>query len=78
MSDELQAEVDRLKKLNEKLAKDLVSAHDDLKEVRGEARDRRHENKSLAQQLADLTAERDDYKVKAEATPRTGRPRSTG
>jgi hypothetical protein len=48
MSDELQAEVDRLKALNEKLAKHLVDAHDDLKEVRGEARDRRHENKSLA------------------------------
>lgn len=69
MSDELQAEVDRLKALSDKLAKDLVAAHDDLKEVRGEARDRRHENKALAQQLAELTAQRDQFKAAAEAQP---------
>ena len=69
MSDALQAEVDRLKALNEKLARDLVGAHDDLKEVRGEARDRRHENKALAAQVADLTTQRDSFRAAAEADP---------
>jgi hypothetical protein len=40
----------------------------DLKDVRHEARDRRHEAKGLSEQLAALTAERDDFKAKAETT----------
>jgi hypothetical protein len=68
MSDELQAEVDRLKAENAKLARDLAGAHDDLKEVRGEARERRHENKALTLQLETTARERDDFKTKAETT----------
>ena len=51
MSEELQKEIDRLKAENAKLARDLAGAHDDLKEVRGKARDRRHEGKKLTEQL---------------------------
>ena len=51
MSEELQKEIDRLKAENAKLARDLAGAHEDIKEVRGEARDRRHEGKKLAEQL---------------------------
>src|SRR3954469_23090569 len=69
MSEELQAEIERLKAENAKLAKDLAASHDDLKEVRGEARDRRHETKSLTQQLAEAAAERDRFKAAAEADP---------
>src|SRR5690349_18449631 len=69
MSDELNAEIARLKAANDKLQKDLASSHDDLKEVRAEARDRRHENKGLTQQLESITKERDDFKVKAETDP---------
>jgi hypothetical protein len=69
MSDELQKEIDRLKSENAKLARDLAGAHEDLKEVRGEARDRRHEGKKLAEQLDALTKERDELKVKAQADP---------
>jgi hypothetical protein len=67
--EELQKEIDRLKAENSKLTRDLAGAHDDLKEVRGEARDRRHEGKKLADQLEALTKERDDFKTKAEADP---------
>ena len=56
MSDDLQKEIDRLKAeastqraAIDKLTRDLAGAHDDLKEVRGEARDRRHEGKKLAE-----------------------------
>jgi hypothetical protein len=66
---EYEAEVGRLKAENQKLTKELSSAHDDLKEVRSEARDRRHENKQLAGQVEGLTKERDDYKVRAETDP---------
>jgi len=69
MSEELHNEVDRLKYENAKLARDLASAHEDLKEVRGEARDRRHEGKKLAEQLDALSRERDELKIKAEADP---------
>ncbi len=69
MSEELQKEIDRLKAENAKLARDLAGAHDDLKEVRGEARDRRHEGKKLVEQLEALTKERDEFKTKAEADP---------
>jgi hypothetical protein len=52
--------------------RDLTTERDsllgDLKDVRHEARDRRHEAKGLTEQLAALTAERDDYKGKAETT----------
>jgi hypothetical protein len=69
MSEELQKEIDRLKADNAKLARDLAGAHEDLKEVRGEARDRRHEGKKLAEQLDALTKERDEFKLKAEQDP---------
>jgi hypothetical protein len=69
MSEELQKEIDRLKAENAKLARDLTGAHEDLKEVRGEARDRRHEGKRLAEQLDALTKDRDEFKTKAEADP---------
>lgn len=69
MSAELQAEIDRLKAENAKLTKDLTGAHDDLKEVRHEARDRRHENKTLAEQMAALFTERDTLKAKAAEDP---------
>ena len=68
MSDELKAEVERLKTENLKLALDAKAFSDELKEVRGEARDRRHENKALAAQLTELTAERDSFRAKAETT----------
>jgi hypothetical protein len=68
-ADDLQKEIARLKAENQKLAKDLAGAHDDLKDVRGEARDRRHETKTLKEQLDALTKERDEYKGKAEADP---------
>ena len=68
MSDELKAEVERLKNENLKLAADAKSFSDELREVRGEARDRRHENKALAAQLTELTAERDSFRAKAETT----------
>jgi len=67
--DDLQKELDRLKAENQKLVRDLAGAHDDLKEVRGEARDRRHETKTLKDQLEALAKERDTFKVKAEADP---------
>jgi hypothetical protein len=67
--DDLQKEIDRLKAENQKLARDLAGAHDDLKEVRGEARDRRHETKTLKEQLEALAKERDEIKVKSEADP---------
>jgi hypothetical protein len=66
---ELQKEIDRLKADNDKLKRDLAGVHDDLKEVRAEARDRRHENKKLAEQLEGVTGERDKYKVASEADP---------
>jgi hypothetical protein len=69
MIEELQAEIERLKAENGKLVKDLSGAHDDLKEVRAEARDRRHENKNLAQQVVELTTVRDKFKAAAEADP---------
>lgn len=69
MSEELQKEIDRLTAANAKLAKDLAAAHEDTKEVRSEAKDRRLENRKLAEQLADLVADRDKYKVAAEHDP---------
>ena len=69
MSEELQKEIDRLKAENAKLARDLAGSHEDLKEVRGEARDRRHEGKKLAEQLEAIAKERDEFKLKAEADP---------
>jgi chromosome segregation ATPase len=69
MSEELQKEIDRLKAENAKLARDLAGAHEDIKEVRGEARDRRHEGKKLAEALEALTKERDEFRTKAEADP---------
>src|SRR4051812_34825277 len=69
MSEELQAEIESLKAENVKLVRELAASHDDLKEVRGEARDRRHEAKSLTAQIAELTAERDRFKAAAEADP---------
>ena len=69
MSEELQKEIDRLKAENAKLSHDLAGAHEDLKEVRGEARDRRHEGKKLAEQLEQLAKERDEFKLKAEQDP---------
>jgi hypothetical protein len=69
MSEELQKEIDRLKAENSKLARDLSAAHDDLKEVRGEARDRRLEGRKLAEQLETLVKERDTFKAKAEQDP---------
>jgi hypothetical protein len=67
--EELQKEIDRLKAENQELIRNLTGAHDDLKEVRGEARDRRHENKTLKEQLETLGNERDELKVKADADP---------
>jgi FtsZ-binding cell division protein ZapB len=69
MSDELQAEIDRLKEENGRLAAQAVDLHDQIKEVRTEAKDRRHENKALTAQVAELTADRDGWKSKAEAEP---------
>jgi predicted nucleic acid-binding Zn-ribbon protein len=69
MSEELQKEIDRLKAENAKLARDLTASHEDLKEVRGEARDRRHESKTLKDQLEALTKERDEFKTRSEADP---------
>jgi predicted nuclease with TOPRIM domain len=69
MYEELQKEIDRLKAENAKLARDLAGAHDDIKEVRGEARDRRHEGKKLAEQVDALTKERDEFKFKAQQDP---------
>jgi predicted nucleic acid-binding Zn-ribbon protein len=69
MSDALQAEIDRLKSENQKLTRDLAGAQDDLKEVRAEARDRRHENKALATQVAELTTDRDKYRTLSEQDP---------
>jgi hypothetical protein len=69
MSEELHAEIERLKAENGKLAKDLAGALDDLKDVRAEARDRRHENKTLTQQVAELMTDRDRFKAAAEADP---------
>jgi hypothetical protein len=69
MSDELQAEIDRLKAENAELSKVVASLGDDLKEVRAEARDRRHENKSLSQQHAEAAADRDGWRTKAENDP---------
>jgi hypothetical protein len=73
--DDLQKEIDRLKSENTKLARDLAGAQEDLKEVRGEARDRRHEGKKLAEQLDALTKERDEFKTRAEADPERLRKR---
>lgn len=67
--EELQAEVARLNKLNESLAGETVDLRDELKTVRAEARDRRHENKTLSQQLAEIATERDTFKQRAEAEP---------
>jgi hypothetical protein len=74
--EELQAEVDRLTrsnadltKKNEGLAASVVDLNDVLKETRGEAKERRLENRTLAQQLAELTTERDSFKQRAEAEP---------
>lgn len=69
MSEELQKEIDRLKAENAKLTRDLAGAHDDIKEVRGEARDRRHEGKRLTEQLEALAKERDEFKLRAELDP---------
>src|SRR5258707_1306061 len=69
MSDELNAEIERLKAENKRFADDLSSLTDELKEVRHEARDRRHENKSLAQQLAELATDRDFWKARSEQDP---------
>jgi predicted nuclease with TOPRIM domain len=69
MSDELHAEIARLRAENKKLAGDVASLAEELRDVRAEARDRRHENKGLAQQVADLTKDRDGWKQKVEAEP---------
>jgi chromosome segregation ATPase len=76
MSDELQKELDRLKAevstqraAIDKLSRDLAGAHDDVKEVRGEARDRRLEGKKLTEQLELVGKERDEFKTRAEADP---------
>jgi uncharacterized protein (UPF0335 family) len=69
MSEELKAEIDRLKAENARLTTDFASLADDLKEVRAEARDRRHENKALTQQIVELTTDRDGWKAKAETDP---------
>jgi predicted nucleic acid-binding Zn-ribbon protein len=69
MSEELQKEIDRLKAENTKLSRDLAASHDDLKEVRGEARDRRLEGRKLTEQLDATTKERDEFKLKAEQDP---------
>lgn len=69
MSDELTAEIERLKAENKKLATDLASIGDELKDVRHEARDRRHENKTLTTQVAELSADRDKWKGQAEQDP---------
>jgi hypothetical protein len=69
MSEELQKEIDRLKAENSKLSNSLASAHEDLKEVRGEAKDRRLEGRKLTEQLAELAAERDKFKVAAQDDP---------
>jgi hypothetical protein len=66
---DVQAEIARLRAENAKLARDLAGAHDDIKEVRGEARDRRHEGKKLAEQLEAIAKERDEFKGRAEADP---------
>lgn len=69
MSDELKAENDALKAENAKLTGELSGLTEELKVTRGEARDRRHEGKTLAGQLEVLTRERDELKLKAEADP---------
>ena len=74
MIEELQAEIERLKAENVKLATDLAGAHDDLKEVRAEARDRRHENKNLAQQVEYYRAAGDQLRGRILARPEGARP----
>jgi hypothetical protein len=69
MSDELLAEIRRLKAENKKLTDGLSELSGELKEVRGEARDRRHEARTLAQQLAEVAADRDQWKTKVETDP---------
>jgi hypothetical protein len=68
-TEDLQKEIDRIKAENQKLARDLAGAHEDLKETRGEARDRRHESKTLKEQLEALAGERDKFKAAAEQDP---------
>ena len=69
MTDEETKVLEQLRAENAKLTRDLAGAHEDVKEVRGEARDRRHEGKKLAEQLEALAAERDKFKSLAEQDP---------
>jgi hypothetical protein len=69
------AEVERLRAENARISRALEEKESELKEVRGEARDRRHDNKrqlelveGLRKQVDELTTDRDGWKVKAEAT----------
>jgi hypothetical protein len=69
MRDDLESKISRLVDENRQLASNIESLTSELKEVRSEARDRRHENKRLAAQFTDLATERDLWKVKAETDP---------
>lgn len=62
------AEIARKTAECDRLAREYAASQDENSKLRGEQRDRRHDNKGLADQLAALTAERDQYKTKAEMT----------
>jgi hypothetical protein len=69
MNQNIEHEYEHMKAENAKLLGHVASLSDELKEVRAEARDRRHEVKGLAARIAELTADREGWKAKAEADP---------
>jgi hypothetical protein len=64
----LDADTESLRKLVTALSKERDDLAGELKETRGEARDRRHEAKGLAAQVEALTKERDTFRATAETT----------
>lgn len=64
----LKAEHARLTAERDRLAREYATAQAEQRELMAEQRDRRHNNKKLAEELAALTAERDEYKTRAEMT----------
>jgi hypothetical protein len=65
----LEDEIKQLKVENRRLAGEVADLTETLKETRHEARDRRLEAKQLKEQVDALTAERDDFRTRAEAEP---------
>jgi predicted RNase H-like nuclease (RuvC/YqgF family) len=73
MSEEMQTqsnlELTQLRKQVKDLALENGGLKDELKEVRGESRDRRHQLKERDAVIEGLTRERDELKVKSEQDP---------